>query len=371
MKIKFFTLALAFVSMSALAQITVTDTDIVGVGDVVYMAYDDNPSSIITVGSSGMNQTWDFSSLQVSSVDTELYVSPLGTLYESSYPNANLCIDVGGSVSYFDKSSSGVYMHGWSDTIFDSPALFLPLPLTYGLATTDGPIVVIEEEITGPLLAAALPAATVAGLTNNMANRADTAQIQITNASEFSVTASGTITTPLGSYDVLRLKEVKEISSVLNVYCVDTVTQLGMWINNVPFSSIPMLAGSANDEQEITYRWITNDTAVSYLVAALVVDSSDVVEGASFQTAPTVSGIAQLSLNSFNVYPIPAAYSLTVVAENNLSTELRLIDINGKLVMDKNFANTTSINLSEIAKGIYYLSLLNEEGMLTKKVIVE
>jgi len=370
-KTKFFTIALAFMSVIASAQITVTDADLVDVGDVIYMAYDDSPSLSIIVGSSGMNQFWNFSSLQSSFVDTELYIFPLGTQYESLYPNANLCLNVGGSISYFYKSSLGVYVHGLSDTVFNTPALFLPLPLTYGLSITDGPIIVIEQIITGPLLSTALPASTVSLLTNNLANRADTALIQVTNTSEFSVDASGTIITPLGTYDVLRLKEVKEISSVLNIYCSDTVTQFGMWYNNIPFSAIPMLAGLANNEQEVTYKWITNDTAVAYLVAAVTVDSFDVVQGASFQTAPVVNSIAQLSLNSFNVYPIPTTYNLTVEAENNELTILSLVDVNGKLIVNKQFNTSINLDLSQIAKGIYYLNLNAHKGKLTKKIIVE
>jgi len=370
-KTKFFTIALAFMSVIASAQITVTDADLVDVGDVIYMAYDDSPSLSIIVGSSGMNQFWNFSSLQSSFVDTELYIFPLGTQYESLYPNANLCLNVGGSISYFYKSSLGVYVHGLSDTVFNTPALFLPLPLTYGLSITDGPIIVIEQIITGPLLSTALPASTVSLLTNNLANRADTALIQVTNTSEFSVDASGTIITPLGTYDVLRLKEVKEISSVLNIYCSDTVTQFGMWYNNIPFSAIPMLAGLANNEQEVTYKWITNDTAVTYLVAAVTVDSFDVVQGASFQTAPVVNSIAQLSLNSFNVYPIPTTYNLTVEAENNELTILSLVDVNGKLIVNKQFNTSINLDLSQIAKGIYYLNLNAHKGKLTKKIIVE
>ena len=371
MKIKLLTIALAFASMNMSGQITVTDADIVGQGDFVHMAYDNNPSSLITIGLQGMNQTWDFSTLQVSSVDTELYVSPIGTQYENLYPNANLCLSAGGSISYFDKSSSGVYIYGLNDTVFNLPALFLPLPLTFGLSVTDGPIVVVEDYITGPLLSIALPASAVATLTNNLANIADTALIQITNTSEFSVDGSGVITTPLGTYDALRLKEVKEISSILNVYCSDTITQQGMWFNNIPFSAIPILAGNSNNEQEITYRWITNDATVTYLVAATVVDSFNNVEEASFQITPLLNNITELPSSLFNVYPIPATNNLTIEAQNNKFTYLNLVDVTGKVILKKEFTQSTSLDVSHIAKGMYYLNLKTVEGNLTKQIIIE
>ena len=371
MKTKLFAIALTFISMNMSAQITVTDIDIVEQGDLVYMAYDNNPSSLITIGLQGINQTWDFSTLQVSSVDTELYVSPIGTQYENLYPNANLCLSAGGSISYFDKSSSGVYIYGLNDTVFNLPALFLPLPLTFGLSVTDGPIIVVEDYITGPLLSIALPASAVATLTNNLANIADTALIQITNTSEFSVDGSGVITTPLGTYDVLRLKEVKEISSILNVYCSDTITQQGMWFNNISFSAIPILAGNSNNEQEITYRWITNDATVTYLVAATVVDSFDNVEEASFQITPLLNNITELPSSLFNVYPIPANNNLTIEAQNNELTNLELLNVNGKLILKKEFTQSTSLDVSYIAKGMYYLNLKTDEGKLTKQIIIE
>ena len=370
-KTKLSVIIFAFVSMNMSAQITVIDTDIVEQGDLVYMAYDNNPSSFITIGLQGINQIWDFSTLQVSSVDTELYVSPIGTQYENLYPNANLCLSAVGSISYFDKSSSGVYVYGLNDTVFNLPALFLPLPLTFGLSVTDGPIVVVEDYITGPLLSIALPASTVATLTSNLANIADTALIQITNTSEFLVDGSGFMTTPLGTYDVLRLKEIKETSSILNIYCSDTLTQQGMWFDNIPFSAIPILAGSSNNEQEITYRWITNDTSVTYLVAAAIVDSFNNIEEASFQISPLSNNITELSSALFNVYPIPVSDKLMVNSKNNDLTYLELVALNGKVILKKEFIQSTSLDVSHIIKGIYFLNLKTSEGELTKQIIIE
>ena len=157
-------------------------------------------------------------SLQESSLSTIFFISPIGTNYENKYPNANLCMDDNGSLSYYNKTSTGVFLHGVGDTVFSSPALFYPLPLTYGLNISDGPIVVIDTAITGPFLSIAIPPATVVALSNGLANRSDTALIEITNTTEFLVDASGTLTTPLGIFDVLRLKRVQTTNSVLHVY---------------------------------------------------------------------------------------------------------------------------------------------------------
>ena len=367
-----FTIALLFIGRNSLAQITVTDAHLVNIGDVIYQSYDDIPSSSITIGSTGINQSWDFSALQNSSTDTLFFVDPVITTNASLYSNVNLSMLQQGSVSYFNKTSSGMYLHGINDTVFNSPALYLPLPLTYGFTTSDGPIVVIEETITGNFLSSAISPATVYGLSGGTFNRADTALIQVTNTSDFTVDASGILTMPLGAYDALRLKTIQSTSSVLNVYCSDTLTGIGAWVPNIPFSSIPLLAGFSNDEQEIKYQWITNDASVEFLLVEIVTDALDnIIDGVSFQTIPSLSSVTELMSNTFDVYPIPTTDNLIVEAQNIKLTILELIDVTGKRVLTTQFSRVINLDLSQISKGIYYLNLKSTNGELTKKIIIE
>ena len=372
MKTKSLTIALAFIGLSAFAQITVYEQDVFNVGDIVYQAHDTSPGTVINIGSTGSNQFWDFSSLQDLSTSTLFFISPVGTNYENQYPNANLCMDDNGLLSYYNKTSIGVFLHGVGDTVFSSPALFYPLPLTYGLNISDGPIVVIDTAISGSFLSLVIPPATVVALSNGLANRADTALIQITNTTDFEVDGSGNMTTPLGTYDVLRLKRIQNTFSVLNVYCSDTVSGMGAWINNIPFSSIPLLAGFSNDEQEIKYQWITNDASVKFLLAEIIVDSLDnLINGVSFQTISSSSSVAELPLNTFDVYPIPSSDKLIIESKSNNLVDLTLRDVMGKVVLSNKFTGTKQIDLTQISKGIYYLNLKAIEGKLTKKVIIE
>jgi len=372
MKTKLFTISLVFIGLTTFAQITVYEQDVFNVGDIVYQAHDTSPGTAINIGSTGLNQSWDFSSLQESSSNTIFFISPIGTNYENQYLDANLCMDDNGSLSYYKKTSTGVFLHGVGDTVFSSPALFYPLPLTYGLNISDGPIVVIDTAISGSFLSLVIPPATVVALSNGLANRADTALIQITNTTDFEVDGSGTMATPLGTYDVLRLKRIQNTFSVLNVYCSDTVLGMGAWINNIPFSSIPLLAGFLNDEQEIKYQWLTNDASVKFLLAEIVVDSLDnIINGVSFQSIPSSSSVAELSPNTFDVYPIPASDKLTVESKSNNLVDLTLRDVMGKLVLSNKFSGTKQIDLTQISKGIYYLNLKTIEGKSTKKIIIE
>ena len=107
-KTKLLTIAMAFIGLNTIAQITVTDADFVGVGDVIFQATDNTPASTINIGNTGINQTWDFSTLQESSTGNLLFISPIGTTYENQYPNANLCMNDNGSLSYYNKSSRSI-----------------------------------------------------------------------------------------------------------------------------------------------------------------------------------------------------------------------------------------------------------------------
>ena len=74
----------------------------VNVGDVIYQSYDDTPSSTISIGGSGINQTWDYSALQSSINDTLFFVQPSLTVFDSLYSNVNLSMIGSGSISYFN-----------------------------------------------------------------------------------------------------------------------------------------------------------------------------------------------------------------------------------------------------------------------------
>jgi len=370
-KTKLLIIAMVFFSVNTFAQITVTDADLVGVGDIIYQASDTVPGSAITPGNAGTNQTWDFSTLQESSTGNLLFISPIGTAYQNQYPNANLCMNDNGSLSYYNKTSTGLFIHGINDTVFHSPTLFYPLPLTYGLTISDGPILIIDNVITGPLLSLALPPSTVSTLSNGLANRADTALIKIINTTDFLVDASGTITIPLGTFDILRLKSIKYTNSELDIYCSDTISGIGTWINNVPFSSIPFLGGFSNNETEYKYEWITDNASVAFLLAEIIVDSADnIINGVSFQTTAP-SYINESNQDIFNIYPIPATYSLNIEANSTDLATYKMYDINGNLISENTFTKNTKLDLSHLAKGNYLLNISTKEGSITKKIIVK
>ena len=368
---KLLVISFLLLSMKMYGQITVYESDISNVGDIIYQ-YSESPTSPFSVGSSGLNQNWDFSGVGNGNyISSLLFIDPIGSPYESQYPNTNLCLQDGGTYSYYNKTSTGLFLHGIGDTLFNSPALYLPLPLTYGLDVSDGPIVIIEESITGPFLSSYIPDSVVSILTGGTANRADEALIKITNSTDFLVDASGSITTDLGTFDVLRLKTTIYTDSELDVLCEDTLTGQTLWVTNVPFSSIPALASFSNTDIEYKYQWITDDDLVSFLICEAVVDLNDNIENFSLQTFVSPSSAAiESNKDMFRVFPNPANNFITIEVLSNDKVLVQLFDVFGNIIMNSSLQNTTKLNVASFNSGIYYLTLSSEGSSVVRKLIV-
>lgn len=73
-------------------------------------------------------------------------------------------------------------------------------------------------------------------------------------------------------------------------------------------------------------------------------------------------------LNSdINIYPNPTSNQLSINTELDIS-EIKIIDITSKTIMSSK-ENTSIINVSNLADGIYFIQLITEERTITKKFV--
>ncbi len=93
----------------------------------------------------------------------------------------------------------------------------------------------------------------------------------------------------------------------------------------------------------------------------------------------TLNGINQLSINAnqFSIYPNPALSQITVlysVPESTQQVNLFVYDITGRTVgqqpLDK-YSNQTTLDVGDLAAGIYLIELKTDDGMVVKKLVVE
>ena len=93
-------------------------------------------------------------------------------------------------------------------------------------------------------------------------------------------------------------------------------------------------------------------------------------------TNPSSAGIEQLAKNKeqVSVYPNPASTSLQVVlAGNTENTELKVVNMLGEVVMEPitYHSQNFTVDVSQLASGVYIVELSNSSGKLVKRLIKE
>lgn len=136
-------LAGLFTTGMAQAQITITQSDFVVAGDIIYQASDTNCST--PPGPGGASQTWNLTTIQNHQVDTSWFLNPAGQPGAAQFPDATIVQKMGdGSGGYFYgyyKITStyvdllGLTGNGFS-LVYDIPYRQAVFPSTYNTAFT-------------------------------------------------------------------------------------------------------------------------------------------------------------------------------------------------------------------------------------------
>jgi|GEM_PF-2847274 len=71
-----------------------------------------------------------------------------------------------------------------------------------------------------------------------------------------------------------------------------------------------------------------------------------------------------------NVYPNPSNSKFTVETNALTKQTLNLFDVNGKLVLSQTINGKTNIDVSNLAEGVYNLSLINQNGVVNKRLVI-
>lgn len=72
------------------------------------------------------------------------------------------------------------------------------------------------------------------------------------------------------------------------------------------------------------------------------------------------------------IYPVPANDYLTIEAEKHNIESISFMDIYGKVIKSYNVDNPlNTIDVTNLAKGIYIITIKSDKGLLNKKIIIE
>ena len=361
MKQLFITILCAIISFSINAQITVTDADIVNVGDIIYEALDSVSGSSIQIGSAGANHTWDFSFLQENELDVIQHIDPNSTPFSSIHPTSNICID-GDDYIYINKSSSSVDIVGVDDISLLNPVTILPLPLTYGLQFSTGSIIALDEAEENVFL----PDSLASLITFGAAHKVDSFGVKTVIEHTFYVDGYGDVIIPIGTFPALRLNASAINTTTYSLYCTDTLFGLASGWYPMPQQIFP-----SESDTSYFYQWWSNDPLIKFALINIDVDEFGNNEGyVQFVTNNPSSVSEKINNLDVNVLPIPATNLLTIQTLENKIVFLSLVDMLGRVILEDSFSKETVLDMQIYPSGNYYLTLESGDQKITKRIIL-
>ena len=147
---------------------------------------------------------------------------------------------------------------------------------------------------------------------------------------------------------------------------------------NAEFVSAYQTIAAQTIENGLDETWevpIVYGTAVggSALIDGLSPPQWNFIRGVGFTCATDFVSVEQyeLSDNDVMLYPNPTSGAVEIRIDNVRKFDYTIIDIVGNIVATNNVnGNQTSINLSNNAKGVYFVKVNTENGSITKKVML-
>ena len=330
-------------TFSANAQITITSSDVATPIKVIYQSNDTLLTSGAIVGSAGISQTWNMTSLTTGTVDT-LTFEPIWWNPDASFPTSNMVIQQGfQNFVYATISSSALTIQGSRGTVdfgagpttikqYNTPSeILMNFPATYLTAYTNNFKQVLPAIYFG-----------VSGV--------DSVRQRSAQKKTVLVDAWGTLTTPLSAtaFAVIRSKE-----TVIRHDTTDIMIG-GTWN---PFPGMPQITADSTTG----YSWWAN--GVGFPLVSIKLDSLGAVKQAQWLQALPMTGINELTAaTNVNVYLNPAQNEINFGTDASKVAAVEVYDITGKLV--KEFAvnsDNSLINTSGMANGQYSYTVLGKD----------
>lgn len=348
-----FTLLFAYVAASN-AQITITSADIANGGDTVRMSTrTDFPFDYTTAGP-GM--TWDFSGL----TPTAQIVKEFGSISTAGL----LCqVQMG---AFAPAAYQATFFVQSNNLPLDQASAFLPVTIDavnefdkktataltsvgLGLSIQGNEIPfrsdTIETIFNFPV--AFGDAGNSNGYTNIDLTQFTDVQWKQYRTRNTVVDGHGTIITPFGTFNALRVKhDITELDSIyLNV-------GFPFWL------PIP--------QTFVEYEWWTNGQKAPVLkVVTNSIFGNEVIRSVEYRDVNRYldAGVSEATV-AMNVYPNPASDELTVQAAANIES-LRIFDQNGRLVLEEYHlqSQTALMNIAALQTGSYVLVMTSAQGL--------
>jgi hypothetical protein len=336
--------AIALSSFSIKAQITVSSTNLVEIGDLVIQTKD--TSTTITVSAPGPTQTWNLSGLLDQRQDTLTAVDPATTPNASDFPTANIALYSnstgvstfsGSGALYAIKTASSFDFIGLSinGSVANQQVKLIDFPATYG-TSFNSPISTFVK-VSGADVGQ--PAA-------------DSIKYISVGTKKSSMDAWGTLTTPLGSFSTIRQNDTTITS--------DTAYALygGVWI---------LL--QANTDTSYQHQFWTDDASANFPLLTYEVNAAGLYVNKSATWLQTFSpaSIDESSIKKLSLYPNPSNDVINFNIEENISGVI-ITDMAGRVVYNTK-SNRKSVSITNLSDGVYKVTVSTGNRFYTSQFI--
>lgn len=305
MKKIYFTALSVYAASTVFAQVTLTASDING---VIGESFPLIQSSYASPGNAGANQTWDFSGVSTTSTATMSFTAPNG-----SFPQTNVSLGQPGGELFEDINSNGIYIWGVDagGTImtYSNAMTYHEFPLSLGASGSDTHV-----------------ATFVSGGFN----------FTRSGGSTWEMDGYGTLTTPTGTY-----------TNVARVHITQTYTDT--------------YPGGTIDYDVDIYIWLK--AGIHYPIATMqsVVSLIGSTQYGTYLTGS--AGLGESELSEVIIAPNPAQDQIQIFGWDKDLEKVHITDMAGSIVK---VANSSSIDISNIKPGIYFVQVQSMNGELSK-----
>jgi hypothetical protein len=338
-------LLLVFTMLSAstcFSQISIESSDLTSVGDQIIRYADTIPA--YGPGPSGPNVTWDFSGAVPEDTAVTTVVTVASTGFQSTFSSSDYAMQ-GNADSYlfFEHDANTMTTTGAAGDLlgngdiespFSDNLLLHEFPRTYQSNFDDTYAFITEADGAG--LQTPIPV--------NRVRLTHTGHVYDTTD------AYGTLITPTGTYDAIRVKTVDFTYDLLEFRLLPP-----------PFGTWDQLPSTL--DTITTYTWHAKEEMLA--IAEFAYDTLDNPARFTYSSVPPVTTVGVEYVDEkmpFALYPQPASDQLFVKGLSQSGNhQAHVFSIDGKMVRNEALVGN-SINVSDLKSGMYILRITLSDG---------
>jgi hypothetical protein len=349
---KIFTILFAGLALQQVQSQTITSANLPVLGEA-WIEFIDTTGSLVTITPGGAGQTWNYgTSFNVGDTSGFIFESPsTAPAYmnaSTNFPGATLVVNntnpLDSNATFIKTNATGLYFDGiykqgaivdtsigLNISVLDYNPDRLLIPVPFALNDTRANNAKLQIQFT------VNPGPPVGLVTVNVHNY----YIQ-----DFVADATGTLTTPLGTFNnVLRIKEY--------TYQIDSTIY-----------SVPLIPTDVNiHDTTISYQFVQANSHC-LLMSASVDPITLQTNKASYYDPIVLVGAEEDNTLPVSMYPNPAGDEFYLNHIRSNST-IQIFNIAGKLVKDQYLGGLESnikVNTTDMSAGFYFFSISNSEN---------